>query len=124
MTEVTDRWRAARVRSAVYNAAAIHDRSAAVGARALWVSDFRELVDVVQRVADAPAAAHVLDIPSGGGFAFRGLRPGQDCRYVAADVSPYMLARARKRAFQLGVADLMEFTEADIMDLPFADNTF
>ena len=124
MSEVTDRWRATRVMSAVYDAAATHDRSAAAGARVLWGADFRELVGAVQQVAEAPAAAHVLDIPSGGGFAFRGLRPGQDCRYVAADVSPYMLSRARKRALRLGVSDVMEFTEADITDLPFADNTF
>ncbi|OBK60931.1 SAM-dependent methyltransferase [Mycobacterium colombiense] len=124
MGQVTDRWRAARVASALYNTAATHDSVAAVGAKALWGLALHDLLEEVQRVGVAPAGAHVLDIPCGGGFAFRGLRPGQDCRYVAADISPDMLRRARSRATQLGVADLMEFTDADITALPFQDNTF
>jgi ubiquinone/menaquinone biosynthesis C-methylase UbiE len=110
--------------SALYNAAAMHDGLGRIGAAAMWGSDFRQILGEIQRVADAPAGARVLDIPSGGGFAFRGLRPGQDCHYVAADISPHMLARARHRATQLGVGGAMEFTEANITDLPFGDNTF
>lgn len=124
MGQVTDRWRAARVASALYNTAAMHDSVAGVGAKALWGLMLHDLLEEVQRVGEARAGAHVLDIPCGGGFAFRGLRSGQDCRYVAADISSDMLRRARSRATQLGVADLMEFTEADITDLPFQDNTF
>ncbi|TAM63272.1 methyltransferase domain-containing protein [Mycobacterium sp.] len=124
MGQVTDRWRAARVASALYNRAVMHDSVAAVGAKALWGLALHELLEEVQRVGEAPAGAHVLDIPCGGGFAFRGLRPEQDCRYVAADISADMLRRARSRATQLGTADPIEFTEADITDLPFQDNTF
>ncbi|WP_406815690.1 class I SAM-dependent methyltransferase [Mycobacterium sp. M23085] len=124
MGQVTDRWRGARVASALYNTAAMHDSVAAVGAKALWGATLHDLLKEVKRVGAAPAGAQILDIPSGGGFAFRGLRPGQDCRYVAADISSDMLRRAHSRATQLGVADLMEFTEADITDLPFQDNTF
>lgn len=124
MGQVTDRWRAARVASALYNTAAMHDGVAAVGAKVLWGLTLPDLLKEVHRVGAAPAGAHVLDIPCGGGFAFRGLRAGQDCRYVAADISPDMLRRAQGRATQLGVADLMEFTDADITALPFHDNTF
>ena len=124
MAQVTDRWRAARMMSALYNTVATHDSVATVGAKALWGLTLQQILQDVDRVADAPAGAHVLDIPCGGGFAFRGLRPGQDCRYVAADISSDMLKRARSRATRLGVADLMEFTEADVTDLPFQDNTF
>lgn len=124
MGQVTDRWRAARVASALYNTAVMHDGVAAVGAKALWGLALHDLLEEVLRVGEAPAGAHVLDIPSGGGFAFRGLHSSQDCRYVAADISSDMLRRAHSRATQLGVADLMEFTEADIADLPFQDNTF
>lgn len=124
MGQVTDRWRAARVASALYNTAAMHDGVATVGAKALWGLAFHDLLEGVQRVADAPDGAHILDIPCGGGFAFRGLRRGQDCRYVAGDISSDMLRRARGRATQLGVVGLMEFSEADITDLPFQDNTF
>lgn len=119
-----DRWRAARVASALYNTAAMHDSVAAVGAKALWGLALPDLLEQVQRVGEAPPGARVLDIPCGGGFAFRGLRPGQDCRYVAADISPDMLRRARSRATQLGVTDLMEFVQADITALPLQDNTF
>uniref|UniRef100_UPI001E42CABE class I SAM-dependent methyltransferase n=1 Tax=Mycobacterium avium TaxID=1764 RepID=UPI001E42CABE len=49
---------------------------------------------------------------------------GQDCRYVAADISSDMLRRARSRATRFGVANLMEFTEADLTCLPFPDNPF
>ncbi|MCA2265682.1 SAM-dependent methyltransferase [Mycobacterium marseillense] len=124
MGQVTDRWRAARVASALYNAAAMNDNVAAMGAKALWGLALPDLLAMVERVSDAPAGAHVLDVPCGGGFAFRGLRPGQDCHYVAADISPDMLRRARSRATQLGVAALMEFTDADVTVLPFQDDTF
>ncbi|ORA08418.1 class I SAM-dependent methyltransferase [Mycobacterium arosiense] len=124
MGQVTERWRAARVASALYNMAATHDRVAAVGAKALWGLALHDLLEQVRRVGAAPAGAQILDVPCGGGFAFRGLRPGQDCRYVAADVSSDMLRRARRRATRLGVASRMEFAEADITDLPFGDNTF
>ncbi|WP_231990110.1 class I SAM-dependent methyltransferase [Mycobacterium sp. 852002-51971_SCH5477799-a] len=102
----------------------MHDSVAAVGAKALWGLALPDLLEQVRRVGEAPPGARVLDIPCGGGFAFRGLRPGQDCRYVAADISPDMLRRARSRATQFGVADLMAFTEADITTLPFQDNMF
>src|SRR5690348_3473850 len=124
MGQVTERWRAARVASALYNTAAMHDSVAAVGAKALWGSTLHDLLAEVQRVGEAPDGAHILDIPCGGGFAFRGLRPGQKCRYIAADISTDMLSRARGRATQLGVAGLMEFADADITHLPFQDDTF
>lgn len=62
--------------------------------------------------------------PCGGGFAFRGLRPGQALRYVAADMSPYMLQRARREAHRRDVQDAIEFVEADVTALQFADASF
>jgi ubiquinone/menaquinone biosynthesis C-methylase UbiE len=55
--------------------------------------------------------------------ALRGLRKDQQVRYVAADISLDMLARARRRAFALG-RDGVEFVEADIERMPFGDNEF
>jgi ubiquinone/menaquinone biosynthesis C-methylase UbiE len=78
----------------------------------------------VDRVADVPSGASVLDIPCGGGFAFRGLGTGQVVRYVAADISPYMLARARREASRRGVQNAIEFVEADVTALRFADASF
>ncbi len=78
----------------------------------------------VARLADAPAGTSILDIPCGGGFAFRGLRPGQAVHYVAADISPYMLGQARRQASRRGLQDAIEFVEADVTALQFADNSF
>ncbi len=45
-----------------------------------------------------------------------------DMRILAVDLSPRMLARARSRATQLGVA--IELREADVQALPFPDASF
>ena len=65
----------------------------------------------------------ILDVPCGGGVAFRGLRPGQRVRYVAADLSPLMLGRARAEAKRRDLHQI-EFTEADVEALPFKDASF
>ena len=44
-------------------------------------------------------------------------------RYVAADISPDMLARARRQASALRRDDI-EFAEADIERMPFGDGEF
>jgi ubiquinone/menaquinone biosynthesis C-methylase UbiE len=110
--------------AALYDAGVKHDSVAAVGARAMWGADMRRMFAEIGRLADAPAGTAILDIPCGGGFAFRGLRPGQAVHYVAADISPYMLAQARTQAARRGVQDTIEFVESDVTALQFADNSF
>jgi ubiquinone/menaquinone biosynthesis C-methylase UbiE len=124
MTDVTEKWRSERVTAALYDAGVKHDRVARLGAWAMWGADLRRMFASVDRVADVPSGASVLDIPCGGGFAFRGLGTGQVVRYVAADISPYMLARARREASRRGVQDAIEFVEADVTALRFADASF
>jgi ubiquinone/menaquinone biosynthesis C-methylase UbiE len=124
MTDVTEKWRSERVTAAIYDAGVKHDRVAMVGAWAMWGADLRRMFASVDRVADVPSGASVLDIPCGGGFAFRGLGTGQVVRYVAADISPYMLARARREASRRGVQDAIEFVDADVTALRFADASF
>jgi ubiquinone/menaquinone biosynthesis C-methylase UbiE len=124
MTDVTERWRTARLMAATYDAGVKHDNVATVGALAMWGADMRRMFADVDRLADAPAGTAVLDIPCGGGFAFRGLRPGQAVHYVAADISPYMLGQARQEADRRGVQDAIEFVEADVTALQFDDNSF
>ena len=108
MTDVTERWRTERVMAAMYDAGVKHDRVAMVGAWAMWGADMRRMFADVARLADTPAGTSVLDIPCGGGFALRVLRPGQPVRYVAADISPHMLQRAREatRRMQAQVRDV------------------
>ena len=97
MTDVTERWRSERFTAAMYEAGVKHDSVARAGAWAMWGADMRRMFADVERLADIPAGASILDIPCGGGFAFRGLRPGQAVRYVAADISAYMLGQAHER---------------------------
>lgn len=124
MSDVTERWRSERIGAAIYDAGVKHERVAQVAARALWGADMHRMFADVARLADTPAGSSVLDIPCGGGFAFRGLRPGQAVRYVAADISPYMLQRARGEARRREVHDAIEFVEADATALQFADASF
>jgi len=90
----------------------------------MWGTDIRPMFTDIERLADVPVGALALDVPCGGGLAFRGLRTGRAVRYVAADISPYMLQRARREAGRRGVQDAIEFVEADVTALQFADASF
>ena len=124
MTDVTEKWRSERVTAALYDAGVQHASVAKLGARAMWGADLSRMFTDIERLADIPVDAAVLDIPCGGGLAFRGLGTGQDVRYVAADISPYMLQRARREAGRRGVQDAIEFVEADVTALQFPDAGF
>jgi ubiquinone/menaquinone biosynthesis C-methylase UbiE len=124
MIDVTEKWRSERVTAAIYDAGVKHASVARVGAWAMWGADLRRMFTDIERLADLPAGASVLDIPCGGGLAFRGLGTGHVVRYVAADISPYMLQRARREAGRRGVQDAIEFVEADVTALQFVDTTF
>jgi ubiquinone/menaquinone biosynthesis C-methylase UbiE len=124
MTDVTERWRTERLMAAMYETGVKHDRVATLGAWAMWGADMRRMFTDLDRLADTPAGTSILDIPCGGGFAFRGLTPGQDLHYLAADISPFMLGQARTAATRRGLNDAIEFVEADITALQFPDNSF
>lgn len=85
--------------------------------RVVWGGDnkpYYESMDAVAEVADGGA---IVDCPCGAGPALRALHPGAEVRYVAADLSPAMLRRARRRAVSRGLSRV-EFIEADAVDLP------
>ena len=124
MADVTEKWRSDGVMAAMYQAGVRHDRVATVGAWAMWGADMRRMFADIERLADTPAGASILDIPCGGGFAFRGLRPGQAVQYVAADISAYMLGQARAEAGRRGVQDAIDFVQADVTALQFPDASF
>ncbi len=96
---------------------------ARVFGRAIWGTDTRRLSAEIERLGELEAGTSVLDVPCGGGLAFRGLRPGQEVRYVAGDISPVMLERARAMAQKLGL-EMIEFVDADVEALPFEDASF
>jgi ubiquinone/menaquinone biosynthesis C-methylase UbiE len=89
-------------------------------ARAIWGIELSVLYASMDVISRAGARSTILDVPCGGGVALRALRPEQDVRYVAGDLSEDMLARARRRAERLGLSQV-EFARADMVRLPFAD---
>jgi ubiquinone/menaquinone biosynthesis C-methylase UbiE len=89
--------------------------------RLLWGADLSWLyASIDSTMAGLEDGATVIDAPCGGGVAFRALRADQDVRYIAADLSPKMLARAGRRAWARSLAQV-ELVEADMLALPFAD---
>jgi SAM-dependent methyltransferase len=126
MSDVRNTWSdriVGRLGGGAYDYVVEREWLARPGGLALWGTDTTLLFDSIQLVGDLPDGSAVLDVPCGGGVALRGLRADQQVRYVAADVSVDMLARARRQASAMGRDDI-EFTEADIERLPFGDGEF
>jgi SAM-dependent methyltransferase len=69
-----------------------------------------------------PARTKVLDVPCGGGIAFRSVPEDNRLEYVAVDLTSHMLSRARREANRLGRA--IDIRTGDVEALPFADATF
>lgn len=119
---MSDAWRGNHPWAVVYDF--VVERSALGGV--LWrvgmASDIGRLYRAAEAIGDLPDGAAVLDVPCGGGVALRGVRSGQDVRYVAADIAPAMLERTRREAERRGVE--VEPREADVGALPFADGEF
>ena len=123
MADTREIWRTERLNAAAYDAAVERPRVARVFGALMWGTDTRRLYEAIYSLADLPDGASVLDIPCGGGIAFRGLRRDHGLTYIAADISPYMLKRAKARAAAERVANIA-FTEADALYLHFDDATF
>jgi ubiquinone/menaquinone biosynthesis C-methylase UbiE len=86
--------------------------------RLLWGGDTKAYYESMAAVGEAPDGATIVDCPCGAGPALRALRPEQEVRYVAADLSPAMLRRARARAEKRQLGDGIEFVETKAEDLP------
>jgi ubiquinone/menaquinone biosynthesis C-methylase UbiE len=123
MPDPKQRWLEGRLPAISYDAIVEHERLARAFGWGLWGTDTRRLYEHIARIGDEPDGRAILDVPCGGGVAFRGLRPGQEVRYVAADLSPVMLERARKEAERRGLHQI-EFEQADVEALPYEDASF
>lgn len=88
--------------------------------RALWGIDASSLYTSMEAIGRAAPGATIVDVPCGGGVAFRGLDPAQDVRYIAGDLCPKMLERAERRARRRSL-NQVELVPADMCALPFAD---
>jgi ubiquinone/menaquinone biosynthesis C-methylase UbiE len=91
-------------------------------ARLVWGIDMAPLYSTMDAIAETNHGATIIDVPCGGGVAFRALRADQDVRYIAGDLLEQMLARAERRAEERGLSQV-EFALADMQALPFADDT-
>jgi SAM-dependent methyltransferase len=87
--------------------------------RAVWGGDSKHYYDSMGAVAEVADGGTIVDCPCGAGPALRALRPDAEVHYVAADLSPSMLRRARKRAASRGLSSV-EFIDADATDLPLS----
>ncbi len=115
-------WKTARVVPVLYDFAVEREWFARPAGRLMWGADVRPLYAAFAEPGRLPAGSAVLDVPCGGGVAFRGLPAGADLRYVAADLSPVMLGRARAEARRRGVN--VALVQAGVEALPFPDGAF
>jgi SAM-dependent methyltransferase len=126
MREPVDRlarqWSSGR-RPRVYDFTVRHELFFRLLSRYVWAADVRSFYADLAALGQLPEGASVLDVPCGGGVAFRGLAPKASIRYVAADVSPLMLERARAEADRRGL-DRIEFVQTSVTSMPFEDGTF
>lgn len=88
--------------------------------RVVWGVDAGVLYEAIEPLEGVNAGATIIDVPCGGGVAFRALHPEQDIRYLAGDISPRMLQRAGERATARRL-EQVELAQADMTDLPYPD---
>jgi ubiquinone/menaquinone biosynthesis C-methylase UbiE len=89
-------------------------------ARTVWGGDIRPFYASMRAMAEIRDGGVIVDAPCGAGVAFRGLRPKQRVHYIALDLSPRMLERARRRASELGLRQV-ELVEGDAESVPVED---
>src|SRR3954462_6478599 len=117
-------WAAGHPWSVIYDFFVERESLARVAGLVAFGTDTGKLYEAIAPIGELPAGSSVLDIPTGGGVALRGIRPGQGVRYVGAELSPDMLERARGVARERGVEDQVEFATADVERLPFGVGEF
>ena len=93
---------------------------ARVGAAAIWGGDVRPTYELLRAVGELPDGSVVVDAPCGGGIGFRSLSPGQRVRYLAVDISPAQVERARRKARG---RDQVEVIEGDAEKLKVPDES-
>lgn len=85
-------------------------------ARVVWGGDVGPYYESMSAVAEVPEGGTVVDCPCGAGPALRAVPADRSLRYVAADLSPSMLRRARERAARRGLE--VELVKADATEIP------
>ena len=70
------------------------------------------------------AGSRVLDVGCGGGNTACNIAGTTGARVEGIDLSEVMVAKARERANQQGLADRVTFRQGSVLDLPYEDGTF
>ena len=99
-----------------------HEPVSRLVAGLIWGGNIRPFYASMRAIAQVPSGGTVIDAPCGAGVALRGVSPGQEVKYMALDLSPAMLARARDVAAQRKLNQIT-FVEGDIESLPFEDQS-
>jgi SAM-dependent methyltransferase len=94
-----------------------HEHLSHLIAAIVWGGDVRPFYASMRAIADVPEGGLIVDAPCGAGVAFRGLHPRQRVGYLALDLSPAMLNRARRRAREMNLAQI-ELVEGDAESIP------
>jgi SAM-dependent methyltransferase len=102
---------------AAYSAYMERPRLSRTIGRLIWGGDTGAYYESMAAVGEVPAGGTIVDCPCGAGPALRALPPDAGVRYVAADLSPSMLRRARDRAEKRRL-DGVELVESKAEDLP------
>jgi ubiquinone/menaquinone biosynthesis C-methylase UbiE len=72
-------------------------------------------------LSQLPLKAHVLDLPCGTGRMIQNIT-ALGLQYTGGDISPHMIEEAKKEG--AGNPNVLNFVEADLLNLPFVDNSF
>jgi ubiquinone/menaquinone biosynthesis C-methylase UbiE len=120
---VAQQWSKGNLGARMYDFIVMHEHLAGSLGRIMWGDDWHDLYADIARLCDVPAGSRVIDIPCGGGLAFRGLAPDRPVGYVAADASPFMLDRARAEATRRGLTGI-DFVHTNVDEIPFNDAAF
>lgn len=115
-------WRRDGLASAWFHYVATHEWAAKMMSR-LWNTDTDILWADIARLRDVPPGTAILDVPSGGGSAFRGIPDHGQVRYCAVDLAVAQLDRARAEAAKRGL-DSIEYLQADVVDMPYESESF
>jgi SAM-dependent methyltransferase len=70
------------------------------------------------------SSMHVLDLGCGVGGCSRAIAAECGCRVTGIDLTQQFIEVARELTRRCGMADRIEFRQADALDLPFAEDTF
>lgn len=83
-----------------------------------------EATDALIEMCHIDGKSEVLYVGCGIGVGPAHIAKKRGCRVVGVDISETMLAWARQRAREDGVADKVDIRYGDILDLPFEDGRF